>query len=109
MVEVVCISDKNRPNQIPESDWVKQGDIYHITHVSIQVNHLEHGIPIMGCDIYEKPLCLEKHNPYECWRLSRFGVDEKNLLALIELIENCYGLPKDEINDIIEQSQLQYL
>lgn len=106
MVEVICINEKNRPNQIPESDWVKEGEKYHITHISIQINHIENGQPVLGCDLYEKPLSLEKHNPFECWRLSRFGADEKNLMALIELIHNCYNLPKQEISNLIKESEL---
>ena len=106
MVKIICINDKNRPKEIPASDWVKEGDFYHITHVSIQVNQIENGVPVLGCDLYEKPLSLEKHNPYECWRLSRFGADNENLIALIKLIEDCYNLPKDDITKIIEESQL---
>jgi len=109
MIEVICINDKNRPKEIPESDWIKEGDNYHITHVSIQVNHLENGKPVLGCDLYEKPLSIEKHKPYECWRFSRFGVTEENLKALIQLIEDCYNLPKDDINTLIEDSQLQHI
>ena len=106
MVEVSCINDKNRPKEIPESDWVKLGEKYHITHVSIQVNQLEGGQPILGCDLYEKPLSLEKHNPFECWKLSRFSVDEKNLMVLIELMHDCYNLPRKEIADLIKESEI---
>lgn len=109
MIEVVCINDKNRPKEIPASDWVKEGEKYHITHVSIQVNQIENGQPVLGCDLYEKPLSLEKHKPYECWRFARFGVDQENLQALIELIQDCYNLPKDEINTLIEESELQQI
>ena len=106
MIEVICINDKFRPREIPDSDWVKEGESYHITHVSIQVNQLEGGQPVLGCDLYEKPLSMEKHAPYECWRLARFGVTKENLEALKQLIEDCFNLPKQQVADMIKESQL---
>jgi len=94
MIPCICIDDNNRPKEIPESDWVKKGDTYHITFISLQVNQIKNGILVNGCDIYEKPLSIEKHNPYESFRLSRFAVTSENLEKLIELIEQCYQLPK---------------
>jgi hypothetical protein len=106
MVKIICVNDKNRPKEIPQSDWIKEGETYHITHVSIQVNQIENGKPVLGCDLYEKPLSIEKHYPYECFKLWRFATDEENTKALIELIQDCYNLPKDNVLKLIEESEL---
>ena len=108
MIPCICIDDSNRPKEIPESDWVKKGENYNITFVSIHINQIEEGIPVQGCDIYEKPLSLEKHNPYESFRLSRFGVTIQNLLKLIELMNQCYELPKDlNVEELLKKAGLQ--
>lgn len=108
MIPCICIDDSNRPKEIPEYDWVKKDETYHITFVTLQVNQIENGIPVNGCDIYEKPLSLEKHNPYESFRLSRFAVRNEDLIRLIELIEQCYQLPKEvNIEEILKEAGLQ--
>jgi len=107
MIPIICINDKNRPNEIPAKDWVKEGETYHVTHVSIQVNQMENGNVVTGCDIYEKPLSFEKHAPYECFRLDRFGCTKENMEALMQLMIDCYHLPKDYITQLLEESELQ--
>jgi hypothetical protein len=108
MIPCICIEDNNRPKEIPESDWVKKGEPYHITFISLQVNQIENGIPVNGCDIYEKPLSIEKHNPYESFRLSRFSVTIQNLEKLIEMIEQCYQLPKEvNIEEVLKGAGLK--
>lgn len=109
MVKVICIDDKNRPKEIPESDWVKEGDEYRVTHVSIQVNQKEDGGFVLGCDLYEKPLSKEKHYPYECFRFKRFGCTEENFQELIELIINCCSTSKDAAKQLLEESELQLI
>jgi hypothetical protein len=109
MVEVTCINDKNRPKEIPANDWVVVGEKYHITHISIQVNQKENGGYVLGADLYEKPLSIEKHKPYECFRLVRFAINNENLQLLIELMEDCYNLPKIKIDELIKESELQIL
>jgi hypothetical protein len=107
MVEVICINDKKRPKEIPANDWVVEKEKYHITHISIHVNQKENGGYVLGADLYEKPLSLEKHNPYECFRLARFSANQENLKLLIELIQDCYNLPKIKIEELIKESDLQ--
>lgn len=108
MVKVTCINDQNKPAEIPTEDWVIAGEDYHVTHVSLQVNQLENGGIVLGCDLYEKPLSIEKHNPYECFRLHRFAIEEDRLHELIDLIKDCIELPNDKnIRDLIKESKLQ--
>ena len=107
MIEVICVDDKNRPKEIPAIDWVKEGEQYHVTHISLQVNQMENGQVVSGCDLYEKPLSIEKHSPYECFRLSRFACTKENVEALIQMMIDCYNLPKIEVEKLIEESELQ--
>lgn len=109
MVEVICLNDKNRPKEIPLEDFVVEGDKYRVTHVSIQVNQPEVGGGfVIGCDLYEKPLSLDKHYPYECFRFNRFGATQENIEALIELIKDCCNLPKEtNFEKILEEAGLE--
>ena len=109
MVKVTCINDKNRPKEIPASDWVTEGEKYPVTHVSIQVNQIEGNMMVAGCDIYEKPLSLEKHNPYECFRLSRFACSKEDFELLIQLIIDCHNLDKDVATKLLKETELQEL
>jgi hypothetical protein len=109
MVKVTCINDKNRPKEIPEFDWVKEGETYHVTHISLQVNQVEGGMIVAGCDIYEKPLSLDRHTPYECFRLSRFGCSKEDLELMIQLIIDCHNLDKDIATKILKETELQEL
>lgn len=108
MIKMVCINDNNRPVQIPESDWIKEGSWYYITHVSIQVNQIENGSVVLGCDVYEKPLSIEKHYPFECFRLSRFGIEEKDVEKLMQLIKDCIELPPSiDVDKLIHDKEIQ--
>ena len=107
MVECVCINDRERPAQIPEQDWIKEKEKYHITHVYIMKNQKG----IQGVDIWEKPLS-ETNAPYLHFRANRFGVHEKDLQALMELIKNCNDLNDldlTEIKELLESDLLVHL
>ena len=34
LTKLVCINDKNRPNEIPETHWIKEGEEYTLTQVT---------------------------------------------------------------------------
>jgi hypothetical protein len=53
-----CIDDKNRPDEIPQSKWVKAGDIYTFKKLwhsaSQQVPFIEiKEIDLTGCGVYK--------------------------------------------------------
>lgn len=88
-IECVCIDDKNKPKEIPGNKWVKKDDTYHVTHVFIMRNQNN----IQGCELAEFDISM--HEPYNCYRLSRFAFTTENLLKLIEMIKDC-----DELNSL---------
>lgn len=104
MVEVICIDDKNKPEEIPARFWIKEGEKVHITLVTF--HPLQDG-GIQGCELYEKPLPLEHCAPYNFWKLSRFGITPDNLEALIELIKHSTELNEVDIRHLIEETELQ--
>ena len=104
MVEVICIDDKSKPKEIPQSYWIKEGEKVHITLVTF---HPEQEGGIQGCELYEKPLPLEHCAPYNFWRLSRFGITKENLEALIELIKNSTELDEVDVRSLVEEAELQ--
>ncbi|MFK5981433.1 MAG: hypothetical protein QM499_00850 [Flavobacteriaceae bacterium] len=88
-VKCICVDDKNKPVEIPDSKWVKSGEQYHITHVFVMKNQKN----IKGCEIAEFDISM--HDPYNCYRLSRFAFSVEDLRKLFELISRC-----DELNQL---------
>ena len=102
-IKAICIDDKNRPKEIPAEKWVKEGTIYNIKHVYYMVNQ-----GIQGCDLWE--FNIKDCKPYDCFRLSRFGIDIRDVGKLMELIKACNDLDDvsdSEILESIEELQLQ--
>ena len=82
-MQVTCINDLNRPKQIPESKWVKKGEVYTVLYastMSIQVNKL--GFKLKEIELDES--CF----PYEYFDAERFAVVEasKTKVASEELV-----------------------
>jgi hypothetical protein len=102
-IPCICIDDKNRPEVIPISKWVKEGDEYNITHVYL---HKFQDGGIQGVSLYEKPLD-ESCAPYETFRLTRFAFTEEGISMLVELITNCTELNDFDVRKLLEESELQ--
>lgn len=100
MVACICIDDSKKPNIIPKSKWIINGDKYHITHVYYHPNQ-----GISGVSLYEKPLD-ESCQPYETFKLSRFAIDIKDLESLIELIKDCTELDNVDVHALLKESEL---
>ena len=76
--KVVCVDDKNRPNDIPLSSWVKEQNIYTVIEVSVlrmQNGHLGFKLEEINIDH-----CF----PYQYFSSSRFVIilDEEFLIQL---------------------------
>ena len=80
MLPCVCIDDKNRPETIPISKWIKEGEKYTITYTC---KILPQGI--LAVSLYEKPLG-PTYAPFEYFAARRFAVNVKDVEKLIELI-----------------------
>jgi len=101
MVKCICIDDTNRPEEIPESKWVKLGGIYTITFI-----HYHSLQGVMACDLKEITLTPECY-PFETFKLSRFAFTQEALIALSELAQACSELNKSDINKAIKELDLE--
>ena len=66
--KVICINDTNKPNEIPNSQWVKKGSIYTVTKISKM--NIQNGI--LGFELAE--INLDGCAPYKYYAAERFGV-----------------------------------
>lgn len=66
--KVICINDSNKPNDIPQSQWVKKGSIYTVTKVAKML--IQDGI--YGFELAE--INLEGCAPYKYYSAERFGI-----------------------------------
>ena len=66
--KVICINDSNKPNDIPQSQWVKKGSIYTVTKVVKML--IQDGI--YGFELAE--INLEGCAPYKYYSAERFGI-----------------------------------
>lgn len=96
-VKCICIDDTKKPNEIPANKWVKNGDIYHITHIYKQLNQPG----IQGVELAEFDISMCK--PYNSYRMSRFAIDINDLEKLKSLMEKCTELDKISIDDFVKE------
>lgn len=85
-IEVVCIDDTNRPNEVPTNRWVKKGKKYHIVEIAKMM--VQGGV--YGCKLAE--IDNDDLAPYQYFRLSRFAIslgifDEEEMLEEIDISE----------------------
>lgn len=101
MIPTICINSRNRPQEVPQNEWITKGMQYNITHVFY---HPEQGI--QGCALKEVRLTY-KSSPYETYALNRFAVTQEGLKDLIEMMKLCSELNEVDIMKLIEESELQ--
>lgn len=75
-IPVICINDKDRPNEVPLNRWVKLGEKYHI----VQLDKLNAHGGIYGVKLAE--INNDDLAPYQYFRLTRFGVPVDSLAEL---------------------------
>ncbi len=94
---VICINDQNRPNEVPNTRWIKKGEIYHI----IQIDKLNAQGGIYGCKLAE--INNDDLTPYEYFRLDRFAVPEQSDLeeAVLEKIDI------SELEEILKEKEIE--
>ena len=83
MCTAICISDKNRPKEIPQNKWLKERQDYEIIYTTLCKPQNEVGVHLAEIELDES--CA----PYEYFLISRFQFDLENLKLLQELIKNC--------------------
>jgi len=97
MIEVICIDDSNRPDIIPISHWVKKGKKYHINYVYKML--VQGGI--LGVTLCEIDL-MKLNCGYECFKITRFAIDKKDLQALLQLFKDCAEFNELNLEEMLE-------
>ncbi len=77
MKEVICIDDSNRPNDVPNTRWIKKGEKYTIRTVCWMVQQ-----NIYGCRLEE--INNDDLFPYSFFALSRFAIPVAEIEKAIE-------------------------
>ena len=96
-IEVVCIDDTARPNEVPTNRWIKKGKQYHI----LEVAKMAAQGGLYGCKLAE--IDNDDLAPYQYFRLSRFAIslgmfDEEEMLETIDISELTEVLVPEEKN-----------
>lgn len=78
-MKVICIDDNNRPNEVPLTRWIKNGETYTITRIMAMTQQGK----IAGVKIAE--INNDDLFPWTYFRLNRFGITEEQLLAMIDI------------------------
>lgn len=94
-IKAICIDDTYRPNEIPLSRWLVEGQEYHITHVYFHVSQSISGVEIAEHDISD---CF----PYISYRLTRFGFDKENLVKLAQMVKDCSSLNDIQVSHLLK-------
>lgn len=98
MIECICINDAAKPEEIPMSSWVKKGNKYHVLMIKNMVNQGA----ILGVVLSE--IALEKLNtPYSCFKIDRFGFQQKDLEALLALMADCAELSDFNLDELMKE------
>lgn len=100
MVECICIDDKNKPKEIPDSKWLKEGNKYNIIYTVIVLPQRELAVMLSEIELTDKEM------PYEYFLAKRFGFSEENLKKLIQLIKDCNDTDFS-MEELLEQTHLQ--
>lgn len=75
-MKVLCINDANKPDKIPDSEWIKKGETYHVTKV-IQMG-LQPGK--LGYKLKEVSLSQSSF-PYEYYDAHRFAIYADQIMS----------------------------
>lgn len=81
MINVICISDSNRPNEIPTSRWLELYKEY--TIIKLMKMKVQNGIA--GVKLAE--INNDDLFPWTYFRADRFGITEDELNRLAEIKE----------------------
>lgn len=99
MVPCICINAKNKPDTIPDKQWINEGSMYHITFIYY---HTVQGI--QGVEL--KEVNLNGCDPYESYRLDRFAFTIDGLKQLFALMKSCTELNDLDIEELIKEQEL---
>lgn len=76
-MKVICINDKDRPNEVPSSRWIKEGNKYTIVSVSYMSQQ-----NIYGCKLEE--INNDDLFPWTFFALNRFAITTEEVEKAIK-------------------------
>lgn len=97
MIKCICIDDKNRPKEIPENKWVKEGEEYTVIFTLFVLPQKKLAIQVNEINLDES--C----EPYTFFLASRFAFRVEDMEMLIEFIWECNEV-NISIKDLMEQT-----
>jgi hypothetical protein len=98
MIKCFCINDKGRPNDIPLSKWVKEGEPYTIIFAATVLPQNELGFQFQEITLDES--CA----PYEYFMAKRFGFLKDDFMKLEAFIKEC-GEVNESIKELMKKVQ----
>jgi hypothetical protein len=102
MIECICINDKNRPKEIPETKWIKEGEKYNVIYTTIVLPQKQLAYHLSEIEL------TEAEAPYEYFLANRFAVPLENIHKLLELIKDC-SETNFSMEELLKQTELQEL
>lgn len=100
MIRCICINNKDRPEEIPESHWPKFGEEY-----TVKALHKKENPYVLGITLEEIDL-REINFPEGSFRMDRFGFHIYDLIDIETLIHSTPGLEDADAFKLIEHNIL---
>jgi hypothetical protein len=99
MVKCMCINDKGRPETVPSSKWIKEGELYTVIYTTkvLPQNLLAFQLEEVELD--------ESCFPYEYFLANRFAFTEDGIMELADLIEDSEQIDMS-ISDLMKQTNI---
>lgn len=99
MIKCICIDDSNKPFRIPENKWLKEGNEYHITYVTVVLPQEELAFELAEVNLGSN--CL----PFRYFLAKRFAIRQSDLEQLTFMLHNADDLTKS-IDELVKQVEV---
>ena len=99
-VRIICINDKNKPKEIPQSLWVKEQELYHILMIKYSIPSKTMAYSLEEIELDES--CA----PYEVFDHKRFAIHQDDIDEFKQLAEDCTELNGIEIEELTKELEL---
>lgn len=96
----ICINDKNKPKEIPQSKWLKEGKEYTIVFAIVVLPQRRLGFQLAEIDLDES--CL----PYEFFLAERFAMTKEDFDKLPEFLNEC-GQANLSIQELMKETHVE--
>lgn len=98
-IRVICIDDKNRPEEVSEKFWIKEGEQYTVEYIYRSLN--PNSFDQLMLDLKEVKMD-ESCNPYLYYSINRFAIHKDDIEEFNYL---CQITAKDiEIETLIKET-----